>query len=96
MERRRSSWKQSRLLREGINQMSHFLFVRDEDEVLGVWEASDEVAALKMRLSLQLTYPACTTHCLAALSFEDMKAKIAGLDIGAVEPENCLEGKPSG
>ncbi len=69
--------------------MSHFLFVRDEGDILGVWEASDEVAALKMRLSLQLTYPTCTTHCLAAPSFSDLKASIPNFDFGAIEPENC-------
>lgn len=69
--------------------MTHFLFVRDEGDVLGVWEASDEVAALKMRLSLQLTYPGCTTHCLAAPSFQHMKASIPDCDFGAIEPEIC-------
>lgn len=67
--------------------MSHFLFVRDEEEVLGVWEASDEVAALKLRLSLELTYPMCRTHVMAAPSFQAMKASIPDCDFGEMEPE---------
>lgn len=69
--------------------MTHFLFVRDDGNVLGVWEASDEVAALKMRLSLQLTYPGCTTHWLAAPNFKEMKARIPDFDFGSIEPEIC-------
>ena len=69
--------------------MAHFLFVRDEGEVLGVWEANDEVAALKMRLSLQLTYPGCTTHLLAAPNYRAFKAQHPDYDFGAIEPENC-------
>lgn len=69
--------------------MSHFLFVRDAEDILGVWEAGDEVSALKMRLSLQLTYPGCTTHCLAAPSFQAMKERIPNLDFGAIEPERA-------
>lgn len=67
--------------------MSHFLLVRDAEDVLGVWEASDEVAALKMRLSLQLTYPGCTTHTLAAPDFQTMKARIPNCDFSDIEPE---------
>ncbi|MBX2814140.1 MAG: hypothetical protein KTR25_20190 [Myxococcales bacterium] len=69
--------------------MTHFLFVRDEEEVLGVWEAQDGVAALKMKLSLQLTYPRCTTHVLAAPSFPAIQAQTPEVDIGTIEPENC-------
>lgn len=67
--------------------MSHFLFVRDEGEVLGVWEARDEVAALKMRLSLELTYPGCRTHVMAAPSFKAMKAQVPDCDFGEIEPD---------
>lgn len=69
--------------------MTHFLFVRDEEDVLGIWEAPDEVAALKMRLSLQLTYPKCTTHVLVAPKFDANKTHATGLDVGAIEPESC-------
>lgn len=69
--------------------MSHFLLVRDEDALLGVWEARSEVAAIRKRLSLQLTYPGCTTHWLAAPNFEKMKEEVPDYDFGAIEPEMC-------
>lgn len=67
--------------------MSHFLFVRDEDDVLGVWEASDEVAALKLRLSLELTYPRCRTHVMAAPDFQSVKASVPEVDFEGIEPQ---------
>ncbi|MEL6188515.1 MAG: hypothetical protein AAFU79_28160 [Myxococcota bacterium] len=68
--------------------MTHFLFVRDDEDVLGIWEAPDEVAALKLRLSLQLTYPTCTTHLMAAPTFQAAKAKLPECDLDHLEPES--------
>ena len=72
--------------------MSHFLFVRDQEDVLGVWEASDEVAALKLRLSLELTYPGCRTHVMAAPTFQDVKASLPDCDFGGIEPQTISRG----
>jgi hypothetical protein len=67
--------------------MRHFVLVGDADEVLGVWEAQDEVSADRLRLRLSLTYPGCKTHVRQATDFESLKSMLKGVDLVGMEPE---------
>lgn len=53
--------------------MRHYVLVGEERDVLGVWEAPDEVAAARIRLQVSLSFPGCRTEAHEADSFEAVK-----------------------
>jgi hypothetical protein len=67
--------------------MRHYLFVGDRREVLGVWEAKDEMAATRLRLQLALMYPDCETITDHAHDFESFKAGYRDYDFGGLQPD---------
>ncbi|MBK6685792.1 MAG: hypothetical protein IPG45_15075 [Deltaproteobacteria bacterium] len=67
--------------------MRHYLLLGDERQVLGVWEAPDDVAAARFVLKLSLAYPECTTVVDRASDFESFKAGHGDFDFDGIEPE---------
>jgi hypothetical protein len=70
--------------------MRHYLLLGDERQVLGVWEAADDVAAARFVLKLSLSYPDCTTVIERARDFESFKAVHGDLDFDGIEPEPVI------
>ena len=66
--------------------MRHFVFVGDQREVLGVWVADDIVAATRLRLELELTYPDCVMRGSDADDYETFKASHTEYEFGDIEP----------
>lgn len=69
--------------------MRHYVLVGEERDVLGVWEASDEVAAARIRLQVSLSFPGCRTEAHEAENFEAVKGRSA-FDLEHVVPETAI------
>jgi hypothetical protein len=69
--------------------MRHYLFVGESREVLGVWEAEDEVSATRLSLQLSLMYPGCKTVEETAEDFETFKQEHAEYNFDGLEPDRA-------
>lgn len=71
--------------------MRHYLFVGDAQDVLGVWEVEDELAATRLSLQLALMYPGCKMIADHATDFESFKRGYADYDFDGLEPDPADE-----
>lgn len=69
--------------------MRHYLFVGESGDVLGVWEADDELEATKLSLQLALMYPGCKTVADHATDFESFKKGYADYNFDGLEPDRA-------
>lgn len=67
--------------------MRHFLLVRDDRDILGVWEAKDALQASRLLMELALSFPGCRTMMDRAHDFEAFKRLVPDFDLEDVEPE---------
>jgi hypothetical protein len=64
-----------------------FVVIADALEVLGVWLAESEALARRALLRLKLEYPDCGSFLECADDFAALKARLAHLEFGTLEPE---------
>ena len=69
--------------------MRHYVLVGDERDVLGVWEAPDEVSAARIRLQVSLSFPGCRTEAHEAENFEAVK-DLSTFDLEHIVPETAV------
>lgn len=67
--------------------MRHYCFVGDDQDILGVWVADDEIAAARLQLNLELMYPDCETVVRKSSSYESLKQDLGHLEWGDLEPD---------